>query len=195
MSHRIVVTLTETFYISFSGPTRTQIHRFMYMKWYGCLLYPIIACFTKRPIEGVQSILFCVLDESLDDITGGYYRDCNPIAPSSKSLNVQDCQRLWELSEKLLGLRSTTTEVLWKQFYNWFCTKMQLYLHGPLFLIISTHTDKQTFLFYMHRLGSQLCEVLHLGVPGSIPARGNPQWMTTNSAPKKWTQICKAYIN
>lgn len=96
----------------FLGPTRTQIYRFMYMKWYGCLLYPLFACFTKRPIEGVQSILFCALDESLDEITGGYYRDCKPIAPSSKSLNVKDCQRLWELSEKLLGLRSSTTEVL-----------------------------------------------------------------------------------
>ncbi len=59
----------------FSGATNTRIRRHLTWK---CLLHPFLVCFTKTPLQGSQTILFCILDESLDGITGGFYKvDCS----------------------------------------------------------------------------------------------------------------------
>jgi hypothetical protein len=43
-------------------------------EWYGCLLYLFLVSFAKSPKEGSQTTLFCLLDESLDESTGGFFK-------------------------------------------------------------------------------------------------------------------------
>ncbi|CAG2225657.1 RDH12 [Mytilus edulis] len=44
------------------------------------------------------------IDESLDKETGKYYSDCAEKAPSKPALDEGAAKKLWELSEKLVGL-------------------------------------------------------------------------------------------
>jgi len=45
------------------------------------------------------------LEDSIKDDSGRYYSDCREKAPSSRAQSDEDAKKLWELSEKLVGLK------------------------------------------------------------------------------------------
>ena len=59
----------------------------------------------KTPFEGAQTTIYCALAEDLG--TGKYFNDCKEDRVGEAALSVQDQERLWALSEKLVGLRQT----------------------------------------------------------------------------------------
>ncbi|VDI74279.1 retinol dehydrogenase 12 [Mytilus galloprovincialis] len=67
-------------------------------------IYFIYSLFTKTPYEGALTNIYCAVDESLDKETGKYYSDCAEKAPSKPALDEGAAKKLWELSEKLVGL-------------------------------------------------------------------------------------------
>ena len=58
----------------------------------------------KTPEEGAQTTIYCTVEESLASETGKYYSDCAEKTPSKAALDDDTSKRLWELSEKMVGL-------------------------------------------------------------------------------------------
>jgi len=61
-------------------------------------------------LQGSQTTLYCCLEESIKDQSGLYYSNCREKRPSAKARNDEDAKRLWELSEKLVGLKPNEEE-------------------------------------------------------------------------------------
>jgi hypothetical protein len=61
--------------------------------------------FIKSPEAGAQTSIFCCVEESLGGQSGSYYADCREQRPSLAAQSSEDAARLWELSEKLTGLK------------------------------------------------------------------------------------------
>ena len=94
----------------FSGVIDTDLHRHMYKTWYGCICWPFHKFFVKTPYFGAQTTLYCCLSDGI--INGSYYSDCRQKRPSMRSLDDRACKKLWDISEKLTGLRSSQSEML-----------------------------------------------------------------------------------
>ena len=60
----------------------------------------------KTPWHGIQTILYCCLDEEVKDKSGCYFKDCKASAGSTYAENDQDAKELWILSEKLVNAES-----------------------------------------------------------------------------------------
>ena len=58
------------------------------------------------PLQGAQTTLYCCLDESIADHSGRYYSNCKEKRASSNARKEKDQKRLWEISEKLVGLKT-----------------------------------------------------------------------------------------
>ena len=65
---------------------------------------PILGFFFKTPFYGAQTTLYCALEEKLDQESGCYYSDCDKASPDPAALNVKDQEKLWRLSNKMVGL-------------------------------------------------------------------------------------------
>lgn len=93
-----------------TGVINTEIHRHMYKTWYGWLVWPIHKFFVKTPFYGAQTTLHCCLNDSISN--GGYYSDCRQKRPSLRALDERASKKLWDMSEKMVGLRSSQSEML-----------------------------------------------------------------------------------
>jgi NAD(P)-dependent dehydrogenase (short-subunit alcohol dehydrogenase family) len=60
----------------------------------------------KTPEEAARDIVKLLLDPAVDRSAGIYWRAGRPVAPSPRALNAADAARLWEISEKMCGIRS-----------------------------------------------------------------------------------------
>ena len=58
------------------------------------------------PEQGAQTSLYAALEPSLQSKSGIYLSDCKEASPSKKALVEADQDRLWEISEKMVGLRN-----------------------------------------------------------------------------------------
>ena len=56
-------------------------------------------------LQGSQTTLYCCLEESIAGDSGRYYSDCQEKRPGAKALRQEDQTRLWEISERLVGLK------------------------------------------------------------------------------------------
>ena len=64
--------------------------------------------FLKTPESGAQTSIFCAVDESAAGQSGLYYSDCRVVAPAPArpaALSDEECSKLWDISEKLTGLK------------------------------------------------------------------------------------------
>jgi len=66
------------------------------------LLYP----FFKSPEDGAQTTLYCAVEPSIAKDTGKYYSDCAEKQAAPQALDDDVAEKLWEASEKLVGLNS-----------------------------------------------------------------------------------------
>ncbi|XP_053601208.1 retinol dehydrogenase 13-like isoform X2 [Plodia interpunctella] len=60
--------------------------------------------FTKSPELGAQTTIYCAVDEKCANETGLYYSDCQVTSPSQMAQSDENAKKLWELSQKLVGL-------------------------------------------------------------------------------------------
>ena len=101
-----------------AGIINTDLHRHMYKTWYGWLCWPVHQFFVKTPFYGAQTTLYCCLSDSIS--SGGYYSDCRKKSPSQRTSDDRACKKLWDVSEKMVGLRSSQSEMLWFRTFNKF---------------------------------------------------------------------------
>ena len=92
-----------TTYAVHPGWVRTELDRHM-PSWQKVVVMPARAVASKSPVQGAQTTLYCALEPSLADKTGRYYADCREKTPSSRARRKDDAERLWQVSEELVGL-------------------------------------------------------------------------------------------
>ena len=59
----------------------------------------------KTPFHGAQTTLYCLLEDKIEHESGNYYSGCAKVDPSPQAQNAEASKKLWELSEKLVGLK------------------------------------------------------------------------------------------
>jgi NAD(P)-dependent dehydrogenase (short-subunit alcohol dehydrogenase family) len=60
--------------------------------------------FLKTPEQGARTSVYLASSPDVEGMTGGYFVNCKPKAPSSRARDDDQARRLWALSEKLCGV-------------------------------------------------------------------------------------------
>ncbi|KAM7390201.1 hypothetical protein PAMA_008399 [Pampus argenteus] len=60
--------------------------------------------FTKSPVQGAQTSIYCAVEPTLESESGGYYSDCAPATCSAAGRDDELAQKLWELSCQMLSI-------------------------------------------------------------------------------------------
>ncbi len=58
----------------------------------------------KTSWDGAQTSIHCAVDPMLANHTGRYYADCRETEPIDAAKDMNMARKLWELSEKTVGL-------------------------------------------------------------------------------------------
>ena len=69
---------------------------------FGKILKTMLKPFFRSPLKGASSIVYLATKND-DGITGEYFVDCKQAKSSSYSHNLQEAQKLWDLSEQLVN--------------------------------------------------------------------------------------------
>lgn len=94
-----------TTYCVHPGGARTQLLR-DHSPIFRCIIYAFGWIVFKSPMEGAQTSLHCALAPLSELKSGEYYGHCQVVAPSKAAQSMEDARRLWDVSERLVGLKS-----------------------------------------------------------------------------------------
>ncbi|XP_048736183.1 retinol dehydrogenase 13-like [Ostrea edulis] len=89
------------------GFVQTELSRYFpqTMPVYVRALFPVTLLLSKTPKEGAQTSIYCAVEESLGDVTGKYFSDCQIKEETKAAQDDEAARKLWELSEEMVGLR------------------------------------------------------------------------------------------
>ncbi|XP_015684142.1 dehydrogenase/reductase SDR family member 13-like [Protobothrops mucrosquamatus] len=93
-----------TSYAVHPGVVKTEIARF-YPRWLSGLIW-FVKLFIRNCDSGAQTTIYCATEEGIERLSGQYFVDCQPKVPSPQARDDQLAKKLWEFSERLLGLTS-----------------------------------------------------------------------------------------
>ncbi|MEJ2287519.1 MAG: hypothetical protein P8Y02_02550 [Deinococcales bacterium] len=60
--------------------------------------------FARTPEKGAETGLYLAVSPDVADVSGAYYADRKPITPKAPARDTGTTERLWEISEQLVGL-------------------------------------------------------------------------------------------
>ncbi|XP_044286555.1 dehydrogenase/reductase SDR family member 13 [Varanus komodoensis] len=92
-----------TCYALHPGVVNTAIFRFLPV-WLKPFFNPIAWLFFKDPTNGAQTSVYCATQEGIETLSGRYFSDCQLREPPPHARDDALARKLWEFSEKLLGL-------------------------------------------------------------------------------------------
>lgn len=72
---------------------------------FGKTITGLLRPFFQTPAEGARTAVFLATDESVKEITGEYFYKCKIAKSSKRSHDMEVAGRLWELSERMVGLK------------------------------------------------------------------------------------------
>jgi NAD(P)-dependent dehydrogenase (short-subunit alcohol dehydrogenase family) len=91
------------------GVVRTELGRHMKFNFIlRAMAQPLIWLLMRSPFEGCQTVMHCILAEELDGATGHFYANCAVEEWSEPSKNDDVALQLWQVSEKLTGIASSS---------------------------------------------------------------------------------------
>uniref|UniRef100_A0A8C6V9G6 Dehydrogenase/reductase SDR family member 13-like n=1 Tax=Naja naja TaxID=35670 RepID=A0A8C6V9G6_NAJNA len=91
-----------TCYAVHPGPVRTQAG-YSSSRWLFWLLY--LSEGLKQDCDtGAQTSIYCATEEGIESLSGRYFADCRLLEPWSQARDDHMAKKLWEFSERLLGL-------------------------------------------------------------------------------------------
>ncbi|XP_060538284.1 dehydrogenase/reductase SDR family member 13-like [Pantherophis guttatus] len=93
-----------TCYAVHPGIVKTEIARFQ-PRWSLWLIW-FVRLFIRNCEAGAQTSIYCATEEGIERLSGRYFVDCQPKVPSPQACDDQLAKKLWEFSERLLGLTS-----------------------------------------------------------------------------------------
>ncbi|MFA5495761.1 MAG: SDR family oxidoreductase [Porticoccaceae bacterium] len=68
------------------------------------IFYKFAAPLLKTPEQGALTNIYLAASPEVEGRTGGYYADCKPAEPHPATRDVEIARRLWEKSERLVGI-------------------------------------------------------------------------------------------
>lgn len=98
---RFLGTKKRTRYVS---RTFQGTHCFQLLNWLNWFPRLIISFPQQSPYEGAQTTIHLALAPELANTTGKYFMDCKEAKPGSHTRNPVLQRKIWEMSEKVLGL-------------------------------------------------------------------------------------------
>jgi NAD(P)-dependent dehydrogenase (short-subunit alcohol dehydrogenase family) len=60
--------------------------------------------FALTPQEGAKTLVYLATSTEVAGVSGKYFHDCKPVAPTAEAQNDADARRLWDVSAQLAGL-------------------------------------------------------------------------------------------
>ncbi len=63
----------------------------------------LLQWFFKKPVEGAETPVYLASSPEVVDVSGAYFKYCNPLGSSGESNDPENQRRLWEISEELTG--------------------------------------------------------------------------------------------
>ena len=60
--------------------------------------------FALTPEEGAKTLVYLAASPEVAGLSGQYFHDCKPTAPTAEAQNDADARRLWDVSARLAGL-------------------------------------------------------------------------------------------
>lgn len=94
------------------GLVRTEVSRYveeaLTMKLFMIVSAPVYYFFSKSPLQGAQTTLYCALEDQKKLIGGGYYGDCKISSVNPLALGEENSKKLWKVSEELIGSKINT---------------------------------------------------------------------------------------
>ncbi|XP_067007931.2 retinol dehydrogenase 12 [Anabrus simplex] len=89
------------------GFAYTGLFRSRTIKWYHYILFsPIALLYLRSAAQGAQTVIHCATCEEVEGESGLLYRNCTIYKPKKK-LDPEVASKLWEVSEKLVGLKTS----------------------------------------------------------------------------------------
>jgi NAD(P)-dependent dehydrogenase (short-subunit alcohol dehydrogenase family) len=71
-------------------------------------IFGLIARFARSPEKGAETVVYLASSPQVQGASGGYYFDCKLTPTSSAAQDDSAAERLWQVSEQLVGIASTT---------------------------------------------------------------------------------------
>lgn len=91
-----------TAYAVHPGIVRTELKRHMNLGL--LIMWKVVRPFTKTPVQGAQTTIYCAVQPELETESGGYYSNCRPSRCTRAARDDEMAEKLWELSCKMLGI-------------------------------------------------------------------------------------------
>jgi NAD(P)-dependent dehydrogenase (short-subunit alcohol dehydrogenase family) len=85
------------------GFVRTQIGRGI-DAGAGRLIFGLISLFARSPEKGAQTLVYLAASPQVQGASGGYYFDCKEIPPAPAAQDDAVAERLWKISENMVGI-------------------------------------------------------------------------------------------
>jgi NAD(P)-dependent dehydrogenase (short-subunit alcohol dehydrogenase family) len=68
-------------------------------------IFRFISLFIRSPQKGAQTIVYLASSPQVQGASGGYYFDCRLTPPTPAAQDDAAAEQLWQVSEKLVGMR------------------------------------------------------------------------------------------
>ncbi|ETE58147.1 Dehydrogenase/reductase SDR family member 13, partial [Ophiophagus hannah] len=91
-----------TCYTVHPGSVRTELGR-SFPRWV-FQVFGFMKRFRRDSNAGAQTSIYCATEEGIERLSGQYFVDCRPRVPWPQARDDQVAKKLWEFSERLLGL-------------------------------------------------------------------------------------------
>lgn len=70
----------------------------------GRSIFRVVSWFARSPEKGAETLVYLAASPQVQGASGGYYFDCKPTAPSAAAQDEGAAERLWSVSEGLVGI-------------------------------------------------------------------------------------------
>ena len=67
-------------------------------------IFSLISRFARTPEKGAKTVIYLASSAEAQGASGGYWFDCKPIAPAPAGQDDGVAERLWQVSEQLVGI-------------------------------------------------------------------------------------------
>jgi NAD(P)-dependent dehydrogenase (short-subunit alcohol dehydrogenase family) len=67
-------------------------------------IFRLVSRFARTPEKGAETVIYLATSSEVHGETGGYYFDCKPLSPSAAAQDDDAAERLWQVSEQLVGV-------------------------------------------------------------------------------------------
>ena len=84
------------------GAVSTSIGK-QHGEWLAKILHAILKPFFRDPFKGAETSLYLCTSAAVAEVTGAYFDNCKQVAPKPWAEDDNAAERLWALSEELVG--------------------------------------------------------------------------------------------